>query len=125
MSARGNTGVVGAPLTAGFTIQGDTAVKVLVRGVGPSLERLGETGGVGDPRLNLFRGPNLVSSNENWSDTSSAAIESAQSAVGAFPLEGDSLDAALLVSLKPGSYTAQISSPGSPGVAQIEVYEVP
>jgi hypothetical protein len=126
ISARGSTRVTGAPpLTAGFTIQGETTVTVLVRGVGPSLERLGVTGGVVDPKLSLFRGPTLVSSNENWSDSSRAAIEAAQAAVGAFPLNENSLDSALLVSLKPGSYTAQISGAASPGVAQIEVYEVP
>jgi hypothetical protein len=125
ISARGTTDVVGPPLTAGFTIQGDAAVTVLVRGVGPSLEWLGVTGGIVDPRLNLFRGPTLVSSNENWSDISPAAIEEAQAAVGAFPLDAKSLDAALLITLNPGSYTAQISSPAGSGVAQIEIYEVP
>jgi hypothetical protein len=47
--------------------------------------------------------------------------------VGAFALTGPtSLDAALVVSLPPGGYTAQVSGVGNTtGVALIEVYEVP
>jgi hypothetical protein len=47
--------------------------------------------------------------------------------VGAFALGGgSSRDAALLVTLPPGSYTAQVSGVGNTtGVALIEVYELP
>ena len=47
--------------------------------------------------------------------------------VGAFALTAGSRDAALLVTLKPGSYTAQVKAAQvtSSGVALIEIYEVP
>ena len=47
--------------------------------------------------------------------------------MGAFPLSNAaSKDAVLLVTLPPGSYTAQVSGVGgSTGVALIEVYEIP
>jgi hypothetical protein len=125
ISARGLTGGEGAPLTAGFTIQGGANVTILLRGVGPALERLGVTGVVADPALALFRGPTLVSSNQNWHDVAPVAIEGARAAVGAFALEANSLDAALLIQLGPGSYTAQVSNPSGTGIALIEVYEVP
>ena len=125
VSARGVTGPNDATLAAGFTIQGGSPVMVLLRGLGPSLDRLGITGAVSDANLSLFRGQTLITSNGCWSDTAPAAIEAAQAAVGAFPLDAISLDSALLVSLSPGSYTAHVSSVSGAGVAQIEVYEVP
>ena len=125
VSARGTAGGSEAPLTAGCTIQGDQSVTVLVRGLGPTLDRLGVTGGVSNPKLSLFRGTVLLSTNEKWDEVAGAAIEGAQTAVGAVPLNADSRDAALLISLKPGSYIAQVSSTTDLGAAQIEIYEVP
>jgi hypothetical protein len=47
-------------------------------------------------------------------------------AVGAFPLGAASKDAALVVTLPPGSYTVHVSGVGgSTGVALVEVYLVP
>jgi hypothetical protein len=125
VSARGTTGLNESTLTAGFTIQGEARVNVLLRGIGPSLERFGVTGALGNPKLTLFRGSTLVSSNDNWSEFAPAAIEAAQTAVGAFALDAAVRDAALLVPLSPGSYSAQVSSSTESGVAMIEVYEVP
>jgi hypothetical protein len=46
--------------------------------------------------------------------------------VGAFALAADSKDAVLLITLPPGSYTAQISGVNNTtGTALVEVYEVP
>lgn len=125
ISARGTIGGEDAPLTAGFTIEGEAPVTVLLRGLGPALERTGILGAAANPRLYLFRGPALISSNEDWSDLAPAEIEAAQRAVGALALDASSLDAAILVSLGPGSYTAHLSSASNAGVARIEVYEVP
>jgi hypothetical protein len=45
---------------------------------------------------------------------------------GAFPLPAGSKDAALVVTLSPGAYTAQVSgAAGTTGTALVEVYEVP
>jgi hypothetical protein len=45
--------------------------------------------------------------------------------VGAFALQADGRDPAMVVTLPPGAYTAQISGVGATtGVALIEVYEV-
>ena len=47
-------------------------------------------------------------------------------AVGAFALGANSRDAALLVTLPPGQYSAQVSGvAGGTGEALVEVYEVP
>jgi hypothetical protein len=46
--------------------------------------------------------------------------------LGAFPLESNSADAAMLVTLPPGNYTALLSgTAGATGIGLIEVYEAP
>jgi len=46
--------------------------------------------------------------------------------VGAFPLPANSADSAILVTLPPGNYSAQVAGAnGATGVALVEVYEVP
>jgi hypothetical protein len=53
-------------------------------------------------------------------------IASVSAAVGAFALNTNSKDAALLVSLAEGSYTAVVSGVGSTtGTALVELYVVP
>jgi hypothetical protein len=123
ISARGVAGGDGIPLTAGFTIQGGASVTVLLRGVGPSLGKFGITDVVADPSLTLFQGDTIVSANDNWGQTA-PTVTAAQTKVGAFTLTAGSLDAALVVALRPGSYSAQVSGANA-GFALIEVYEVP
>jgi hypothetical protein len=71
----------------------------------------------------------LVASNDNWSSLSTfllpADIVAATSSVGEFPFSAGSRDAALLLNLEPGSYTAQVSGVGNTtGVALVEVYQI-
>jgi len=52
-------------------------------------------------------------------------IVAAAQAVGAFPLPSGSKDAALLLDLPPGAYTAQMEGVGgATGIGLIEIYEV-
>lgn len=112
-------------LTAGFVIGGTTAKSVLIRAVGPSLATFGVGGFMADPQLALFAGSTQVAGNDNWGGDPQLATSA--SGVGAFALSGaGSRDAMLLVTLPPGSYTAQVSaSDGGAGTALVEVYEVP
>jgi hypothetical protein len=100
---------------------------VLVRGVGPALTAFGVTGALGDPRLEVFRDGNVLGRNDDWeSGGAGPAVKTASSAVGAFPLAAGSRDAALVLNLFPGAYTAQVSGAGDlAGTALVEVYEVP
>jgi len=60
--------------------------------------------------------------NDNWSGDATVALVAAR--VGAFPLvDSASRDAALLVTLGPGAYTANLS--GGTGVGLVELYDVP
>ena len=64
---------------------------------------------------------------DDWDTPSSAqpALRAAATAVGAFSL-GVRRDAALLITLQPGAYTAKVTGyGGTTGVALIEVYELP
>jgi len=84
----------------------------------------------GDPLLSVFDASGkLVASNDNWSSLSTfllpADIVAATSSVGEFPFSAGSRDAALLLNLEPGSYTAQVSGVGNTtGVALVEVYQI-
>lgn len=124
-SARGQVGIGGNILIAGFTISGNVPKTVLIRGIGPALGNLGVTGVLADPRLTLYRGITPLSENDNWGGA--PELTTAFSQVGAFaPGNGASRDAALVVTLAPGNYTAQISGVGgTTGVGLVEVFEVP
>jgi hypothetical protein len=127
VSARAITGTGRAPLIAGFTIEGETPARVLLRGVGPGLTQFGIANALARPRLTVFRGSAQIATNANWNSGEVPALTETANAVGAFALPSKSLDAALLLVLLPGSYTAEISSAddASSGLALIEVYEVP
>ena len=61
--------------------------------------------------------------NNDWGGT--PGLKAAFAAAGAFSLPDVSKDAALVVTLEPGVYTAQVSgADGTPGVALVEIYEL-
>jgi hypothetical protein len=111
-------------LVAGFTIGGSRSKAVLVRAIGPTLTQLGVSGALSDPRLELYSGRTLIASNDNWSGM--VGVVALVSSLGAFPLTAGSRDAAIVITLAPGSYTAQIAGVGNAtGAALLEIYEVP
>lgn len=129
VSALTQVGTGGDILIAGFSITGTAPQTVLVRGIGPTLATFGVTGALADPKLELFQNgvTTAHSANDNWATASNATQAAATAvSVGAFALAADSRDAVLLVTLPPGSYTAQVSGvSNTTGTALVEVYEVP
>lgn len=124
ISARTQVGTGGDILIAGFNVGGTGARRMLIRAAGPTLSAFGVGGTLADPKLEVYSGQTVISSNDNWDAT--ATPVATQSGVGAFQLTANSRDAALIVSLQPGAYTAQVSGVGgTTGVALIEVYELP
>lgn len=117
----------GTILTAGFVIGGGrgAAKTVLIRAVGPSLETIFDVGGaMPDPTLQLFSGQTVIATNDNWGGN--PQLTTVGKRVGAFEIaDAGSRDAILLVTLPPGSYTAQVSAVTGGGLAIVEVYEVP
>jgi hypothetical protein len=129
VSARGVVSPA-APFIAGFVISGTGPQRVLIRGIGPTLATppFGVGGALPNPQLALFRGTVAVKTNDDWfRDPDATAIRDAAARAGAFALGGSSLDAAILVQLEPGAYTAQISAPANnpnaTGIALIEIYD--
>ncbi len=125
ISARVQVGTGGNILIAGFVVGGSTSKSVLIRASGPALVPFGVAGTLPDPMLGLYSGTTLLASNAGWGGD--AQIAAAAASVGAFSW-GDSgtPDSALLLTLPPGAYTAQVSGAGGDsGVALVEVYEVP
>ncbi len=129
LSARAAIGTGRDVLVAGFSLIGSGNQVVLVRAVGPTLARFGIASPLLDPKLEVYRGAEVIAANDNWGSQSNggtvAAIQTAAAQVGAFPLEPGTKDAALLLILAPGTYTTQLSGVNSAtGVALVELYEV-
>jgi hypothetical protein len=111
-------------LTGGFVVAGQGAKRLLVRAVGPGLAPFGVARPLNDPRLKIVGPGGVVAESDNWSGTDVAA---AAAASGAFALTPDSRDAALVLALAPGAYTAQVTGVGAAaaGAVLLEIYELP
>ncbi len=117
-------------LIAGFVIGGTTAKTVLIRGSGPALSAFGVAGTLPDPQLQLFQSNSdgtstLLHSDTGWGGDPQIATIAAS--VGAFSWGTSATpDSAILITLPPGAYTAEISgASGDTGVALVEIYDVP
>jgi len=129
ISARVKVGTGGNLLIAGFVVGGSTAKTVLVRASGPALTAFGVPSTLADPQLRIFRSNSdgtstLLQTNTGWG--ADPTLASAAARVGAFSWGSSATaDSAILVTLPPGSYTAQVSgASGDTGVALVEVYDV-
>ncbi len=127
LSARTQVGVGADALIAGFVVNGNVPKKLLLRAVGPTLGAFGVGGTLADPVLALrpLGSETVVATNDDWRGT--AALKAAFAGVGAFAFADDaSRDAALVIELPPGAYTATVSGKNNTtGVALVEVYELP
>ena len=127
-SARGYVGTGTGVMIAGFVITGSGTQELLIRAVGPTLAAHGLTSGLlAQPTLTLYQGDTELASDANWGGASNAAqIASAAAQVGAFSLPAGSSDGALLVTLPPGAYSAEVSGvAGTTGTALVELYAIP
>lgn len=125
LSARANVGTGDGVLIAGFVISGSAPMRVLIRAVGPTLSRAGVASALSDPQVDLFRGSVRWDHNDDWAGDAQLAAAFAEVGATAWT-DANSKDAALLVTLPPGAYTAIVSGVnGASGVALAEVYELP
>ena len=104
---------------AGFIITGNEPKRLLVRGIGPSLENAGISNALANPALDL-RAANgsRIRGNDDWrshQETEIAATEIAPR---------DEREAALIETLAPGAYTAILSGDGQEGVGLVELYDL-
>ncbi len=126
VSARNQVGTGANILISGFVISGG-AETLLIRGIGPALHDVfGITDAMVDPVLEIHQTVNgvdtIVATNDNWDPSLTPSFDT----VGAYHFTAGSKDAALLITLQPGVYTAQISGVnGGTGEGVVEVYEMP
>ncbi len=128
LSSRAQTGTGANAHFAGFVVSGPKPKQLLLRGVGPTLVNFGVAGALADPTLTLTNSAGQpVATNDDWGTVSNLAeLRAAVTAVGAFTLAEGSKDSALLVTLDPGVYNAQVSGvAGGGGISLLEIYEVP
>ena len=126
LSTRTQVGAGANVLTAGFVVEGEGTLRVLIRGIGPTLADFGVAGTLEDPRIVLFdSGSASLGENDDWG-SQSAEISTVSASVGAFALTDGSADAAMLVELAPGAYTVQLSGKNDgTGEGLIEIYAAP
>ena len=112
-------------LVPGFTVDGPAPKRLLLRAIGPGLEAFGVGDRLARPRLAVFpSGLNqAVAANDGW--TADRALAAAFAAAGAFPLDPDGTDAALVITLPPGGYTVAVSGAGgATGNVLLEIYDL-
>jgi len=139
LSTRGFSGDGDRAMTVGFVIEGDEPLNILLRAVGPTIAGapFNVPGTMPDPILSLRRalstgGFEDVATNDNWHQSDLATpeqMEAVAAEMGAFALNENSADAALLISLNPGIYTATVTGAedddqATEGVIIVEAYDV-
>ena len=103
--------------------------RVLARTAGTAAARRAEVawlaGVLADPQVAVFDSKGaVIAQNNDWSG--GATLSAAFAQVGAFALGASTKDAAVVVTLAPGLYTAQVSGVSSTtGVGLVEIYELP
>ncbi|HEY0969004.1 MAG TPA: delta-60 repeat domain-containing protein [Opitutaceae bacterium] len=132
MTAVGTTATGASTLQSQLVIGGDTAQTVLIRGLGPALAAQGIGDGTVDPAIEVRDASGaVVALNDDWGSpesggASAAALAAAAESAGGMSLASGSRDAAVLVTLAPGTYTVTLADPEHPvGLALLEVLAVP
>jgi len=120
LSARAHVFTGERILIAGFIIEGSENKTLLLRGLGPSLGAFGVPAPLADPTLSLFDHTGaLIATNDNWKQTQQTQIQT----TGLAP--PNDLEAAILVTLAPGAYTAFLQGKAmTTGVGLAEAYDV-
>jgi sugar lactone lactonase YvrE len=105
----------------GFIVTGTDSKRVVVRGLGPTLTHYGVSGVLADPTLDLHDSRGSIAKNDDWQTASNS------NQIPSNLRPPDSREAAILITLQPGNYTAILSGKnGTPptGVGLVEVYDI-
>jgi len=122
IAARGLVSAGEQVMIGGFVIQGTNPQTVAVVATGPSLTAYGIANPLPNPVLTIVRqsDQSVVATNDNWMDAPNAALLEGK---GFAPPHAN--EAAVLMTLPPGAYTAIVSGVGAgTGVSVIGVYAV-
>ena len=121
ISTREQVGTGDNVLIGGFIITGTAPKKVILRGIGPSLQNAGQPypGRLADPTLELHNANSVLASNNDWQDTQAAEIQQ----TGIAP--SDPKESAIVRTLDPGAYTVVLrGNNNTTGTAVVEVYDL-
>ena len=120
-------------VVSGFVISGSVNRNVLIRAIGPTLAAFGVGDALRQPVLSVYQGDRLLATNSGWARSSreanaqsTADLVDAFDRAGAFRLlDEGSADGAMVLSVAPGAYTAQVrSGDGTPGSVLLEIYDL-
>jgi len=122
ISSRAKVSADDKVLIAGFIISGTTPKKVLIRGIGPSLNGVGVT--LSNPTLELHQGNTTLATNDDWKTKSDGTNQQAEIENTTIP-PTNNLESALVVTLTPGTYSAILAGKnGDTGIGVVEVYDL-
>ena len=127
LSTRAFVGRDASILISGLVVAGPGPRTFLLRAIGPGLVSMGVSGVLSQPNMVLLSGSQTIAANTGWSTAANrAAVASAAAQVGAFPLDANSADSAILATLSTGIYSILVSgADGGSGTAMVEIYEAP
>jgi hypothetical protein len=119
-------------LIGGFVVEGAAPKRLLIRAAGPALAAFGVGNTLVDPILRVYANGTVVAENDNWGSpigvgnpALASEIATAASQAHAFAFPAGSADAALLVTLPAGAYSAVLEGARSTtGSGLVEAYEV-
>jgi hypothetical protein len=103
--------------------------RVLIRAIGPSLAAVGVSNVLGNPQLELHDTAYIIATNDGWQTTQIGGLiraDQASDILNSTLAPHDPKEAAMIVTLAPGSYTAVVRGVNrTQGVGTIEVYSIP
>jgi hypothetical protein len=129
-------------IIGGLIIEGSTPSTVLLRARGPSMAGAPflVQGTLANPFLRLFSGSTVIAQSDNWqaapscngfacggaAEITATGLDPCQPNPGqSTPPPGCTQEAAILITLPPGTYTAIVTgADGGTGVALIEIFEI-
>jgi hypothetical protein len=123
ISVRSRVGTGADVLISGFINTGTAAKKVILRGLGPSLQQSGITDALPDPVLELHAADgSLITSNNNWKEnTAQQQLDITNNQLA----PSNDQESAIVATLQPGNYTAILRGQGNTtGVGLVETYDV-
>lgn len=135
LSTRGFVGQGDQTMICGLIVSGkegnSAMTTLLIRAVGPSLERFGVNGVLKEPKISIFTADGKPYTREFWYPLESGYmtldqhVQAMTAKVGAFPLTAGLKDAVELRPFPPGIYTIHVSGlNGTVGNILLETYQV-
>jgi predicted outer membrane repeat protein len=107
-------------LIGGFIVTGSMQKRIIVRALAPSLQSIAPEERLPDPVLELYRGNELIATNDNWQEAPNR-----QEIVDSTIPPPNDLESAILQNVDLGAYTAIVrGAADGQGIGIVEVYDL-